>query len=116
MAILNYLKNTTSHPDAEKTYQALKKQFPNLSLATVYRNLNYLASMGLIEALTTNQSSTHFDGDNSTHFHFVCNDCGQISDIFEKDLINLALIQNKFNLINKINLNINGTCNHCGTK
>ena len=41
-AILTYLKGTTEHPSAEMVYASLKPQIPDLSLGTVYRNLNLL--------------------------------------------------------------------------
>ena len=38
-AILSCLCNTDTHPSAEWIYHQLKPQIPDLSLATVYRNL-----------------------------------------------------------------------------
>lgn len=116
LAILNYLKNTKSHPNAEKVYAALKTQIPNLSLATVYRNLKYLQKMCLIIDVGANQKKTRFDGDNSLHFHFICNECGVITDVFDQNMINSALLQSSFPSTNKINLNIYGLCHECQAK
>ena len=41
-AIKAYLMSTTAHPTAEVVYKNIKKDFPNISLGTVYRNLNFL--------------------------------------------------------------------------
>ena len=45
-SIKDYLMHTTSHPTADTVYLHIKKEFPNISLGTVYRNLNLLADIG----------------------------------------------------------------------
>ena len=45
-AIKAYLLSTTSHPTAEAVYEQLQNDFPNISLGTVYRNLNFLVDHG----------------------------------------------------------------------
>ena len=47
--ILNTLKENVVHPTAEYLYEILKENNPNLSLGTVYRNLNQLAENGTIK-------------------------------------------------------------------
>ena len=80
-AILEYLKSTKTHPDAEAVYEALRKKMPNISLSTVYRNLSLMSEEGLILKLTPGGASDHFDGDTSPHQHFMCNECGKIIDV-----------------------------------
>ena len=116
LAILNYLKNTKIHPDADKIFAALKGQIPHLSLATVYRNLKYLQKIGLIEDIGANQTVSRFDGDNSEHWHFICNHCQEISDIFDESIINSSSLKSLYPSINKINLNIYGLCSKCETQ
>ena len=81
LAILDYLKSTKTHPDAETVYKKLKLENPTLSLSTVYRNLSQMSDDGIILKLTPGGTSDHFDGDASPHHHFVCNKCGKIIDI-----------------------------------
>ncbi len=83
-SILNYLKNTTEHPTAEKIYADLKEDMPNLSLATVYRNCKKLVEAGEIVQLDTDGKTAHFDADISDHQHFVCTTCGKVHDMFFK--------------------------------
>ena len=45
-SIKDYLMHTTSHPTADTVYLHIKEEFPNISLGTVYRNLNLLADIG----------------------------------------------------------------------
>ena len=80
-AILNYLRSTKTHPDAEAVYEALKSEMPNMSLSTVYRNLAQMSDDGIILKLVTGGKSDHFDGDLSPHQHFICNCCNKITDV-----------------------------------
>ena len=43
--ILNTLKMNVVHPSAEYIHSVLKKEYPKMSLATVYRNLNQLVDI-----------------------------------------------------------------------
>ena len=52
-AILNYLQNTKAHPSAETVYADLKQQIPDLSMGTVYRNLNLFRQQGLASVIAT---------------------------------------------------------------
>ena len=52
-AILTYLQGTLSHPSAEMVYAELKQQIPDLSLGTVYRNLNLFKDQGLAISIGT---------------------------------------------------------------
>ena len=47
-SIVNFLASRTDHPTAETIYQNIKKEFPNISLGTVYRNLSLLEEIGEI--------------------------------------------------------------------
>ena len=45
-AIKHYLASTKEHPTADTVYLHVKEDFPNISLGTVYRNLNLLTDIG----------------------------------------------------------------------
>ena len=52
-SIKDYLMHTNAHPTADMVYLHVKEQFPNISLGTVYRNLNLLSDMGEIIKIPT---------------------------------------------------------------
>lgn len=79
--ILDVLRSTRSHPTADWIYAEARKQIPNLSLGTVYRNLNQLAEMGEIMELNYGSSFSRFDGNPRPHYHLVCEHCGRVSDL-----------------------------------
>lgn len=79
--IYNTLKTNVVHPTAEYIYELLKKRHPNISLATVYRNLNQMASAGIIKRIEGLESSVHYDHNTHEHYHFICDKCKKVFDI-----------------------------------
>jgi Fur family transcriptional regulator, peroxide stress response regulator len=81
--ILRVVKNTTSHPGADWVYDEVRKEIPNISLGTVYRNLRSLAQAGEIRELDIPGSASRFDGSTTKHHHLICEKCGSIFDLDE---------------------------------
>ena len=79
-SIVNFLASRTDHPTAETIYQNIKKEFPNISLGTVYRNLEILSESGEIRKLEMAGSQRRFDGTMENHFHVKCVKCDRVSD------------------------------------
>jgi Fur family peroxide stress response transcriptional regulator len=78
--VLELLGQTASHPTADWLYQKLKKEFPNLSLGTVYRNLNILAEQKLIQKLPFGSTHDKYEVIKCPHYHLVCENCGSVQD------------------------------------
>lgn len=116
--IYNQVMNNPIHPTADEVYSALKKDNPNLSLGTVYRNLNMLSELGMLQKLSIADGSDRFDGRTDKHLHMVCDKCGKVFDI-ETDV--LAGAEEKIHaehghIITKMTLNLNGVCADCAEK
>ena len=79
-AILRVIRSTTSHPTAEWVYHELKGEIPDLSLATVYRNIRLFREDGEILSVGTVDGQERFDGTTVPHGHFVCTDCAAVID------------------------------------
>ncbi|AEE92318.1 Peroxide-responsive repressor PerR [Tepidanaerobacter acetatoxydans Re1] len=79
--ILKTLKNTDTHPTADWIYEQVKKEMPNISLGTVYRNLGMLKDLGEIIELNCGNKYSRFDGNPENHYHFVCTECEKVIDI-----------------------------------
>jgi len=80
-AILSVLRSTDQHPSAEWIYERLKPEFPDLSLGTVYRNLSVFRQEGEIASVATVAGQERFDGVVRPHAHFICADCGRVTDV-----------------------------------
>jgi Fe2+ or Zn2+ uptake regulation protein len=83
--ILEELKKVKTHPKADEIFFMVRKRIPNISLATVYRNLKILKDRGKIMELTYGSESSRFDGNPSPHLHFFCNSCKKVFDIEQID-------------------------------
>ena len=82
-AILRVVKHTTSHPTAEWVYEQVRQEIPTISLGTVYRNLRLLKQDGEILELSLAGITSRFDGNAQNHYHFRCEQCGQVFDVNE---------------------------------
>ena len=84
-AILECLKKTQAHPSAETLFQMLQQEHPDISLATVYRNLTLFKNQGIIQSLGTVNGIERFDGNTDPHVHFVCGSCNSVLDLPEME-------------------------------
>jgi Fur family ferric uptake transcriptional regulator len=79
--ILEELRRSGRHLAASELYGIVQQRVPNISLGTIYRNLDLLHREGLISRLETAGCVTRFDGDLNTHYHLRCRRCGRIDDV-----------------------------------
>ena len=80
-AIMNFLMTRKDHPTADVVYDNVRKEFPNISLGTVYRNLTLLSDMGELLRLRVGDGMDHFDATTAPHYHFICKGCSSVLDI-----------------------------------
>ena len=80
LAICKFILSREDHPSADQIYQTLKKDYPTISLGTIYKNLHLLKELGLIQELGFNDGSMRYDPDMNLHINMVCTKCGQIRD------------------------------------
>lgn len=80
-AVYGVLCATTTHPDVQWVYKQVRKAMPNISLGTVYRNLEELCLLGRAKKLGVAGSAERFDARTEPHTHFVCTRCGSVCDV-----------------------------------
>jgi Fur family peroxide stress response transcriptional regulator len=116
--IKEYLNASCEHPTADTVYLSVKQEFPNISLGTVYRNLNLLADLGEAVKITAPNGGVHFDGRTEPHYHFHCNKCGRVIDLQldELNCINKAAGENFDGIIENHSMMFYGTCGDCMKK
>ena len=114
MAILDCIRSTTCHPTADWVFKTLKPQMPELSLGTVYRNLNILRQDGEILSVGFAKGMEHFDGDTHPHAHFFCGGCGAVTDLMNVPLPSFP--QDAPGAVGAVALTFHGTCQHCLTQ
>lgn len=87
MAIVEILAKSKGHPSVENIHARIKKDFPTMSLATVYRNIVLIKALGEVLELGFPDGSNRYDGNKPyPHPHVICIKCKKIVD---PDLISL---------------------------
>lgn len=89
--IYRVLASTTSHPTAEWVWEKCREQMPNISKATVYRDLAGLVASGRAIEVSGTFGSSRFDARVQQHNHMVCSVCGAVEDSFPSAELRLAL-------------------------
>jgi Fe2+ or Zn2+ uptake regulation protein len=86
LAIFRRLAETDCHPSAEELYAAVRREMPTLSLATVYKTLDTLATIGLVRPVSRLGARGRWDANLAPHHHLVCTVCGKVTDVMEPRL------------------------------
>ena len=89
IAVYNMLRSTTQHPNAETIYKTLEPANPTMSLATVYKTLDYFKQLGLVQELNVGDPSSRYDAVMKCHPHTVCTVCGCVRDLDMEELTEL---------------------------
>ena len=116
-AILQCLRSTDAHPSAEMVHQMLRESYPDISLATVYRNLNLFKQQGLISSVCSVRGTERFDAETTPHVHFVCDYCDRVLDL-EQITIPEALthqVDDTGCRVSGCSLTFTGLCRECRT-
>ncbi|HXG10004.1 MAG TPA: transcriptional repressor [Gemmataceae bacterium] len=90
-AVYAYLTSVDCHPTAEQVYRAVRRQIPNISLATVYKALEALVDAGLVAKLADIDGPARYDCRTEAHYHLHCLETGQVRDLpipYDPELIN----------------------------
>jgi ferric uptake regulator, fur family len=113
--ILETLQANVVHPTAEYLYAVLKAKAPNISLATLYRNLNQLADNGVIKKIDGLEAPSHYDHNTHVHYHFICDECKRVFDVSSDvapDIVRKTEEETGF-IVKKHDIIFNGICRDC---
>ena len=103
------------HLTANDVYERVRKTLPNVSLGTVYRNLELLAEAGMIRKLDLGSGQRSYDGGLHRHYHVRCARCGRVSDVTAEgigDLDAAAAATSDFQILGH-ELEFEGLCADC---
>ena len=116
--ILKTVTENRIHPTADTVYTLMREKMPDISLGTVYRNLNLLAENGDIRKIPVPNGSDRFDSRMNPHEHMICTECGEVFDI-DMDIMSnvkpLAGREHNFT-ISSCSLTVYGICAKCAEK
>lgn len=80
-AILEALLGDQSHPTAEDIAAEVRSRFPSVDLSTVYRTLDTLEQLGIIDHTHLSHGPAIFHLSDDDHQHLVCEQCGTVVEV-----------------------------------
>lgn len=113
--ILDQFAEPGRHLTADMVYRNVRDRMPNISLGTVYRNLDLLSSSGQIRKLDLGGGQSWYDGGMHLHYHVRCVQCGELSDVSAEgfdDLVASASRSSDY-VITGHELTFHGLCTNC---
>jgi Fur family peroxide stress response transcriptional regulator len=115
LAILKLLRGNRTHPTAEKIHKELLKEYPAISLKTVYDALARFVEAGMVRELDIDQKKMRFETCMDHHDHFHCRVCDNIYDVISAEprdnLKNKKIIEGHH--VDTTSINLKGVCKYC---
>jgi Fur family transcriptional regulator, peroxide stress response regulator len=113
--IIKVLENNRTHPTADWIYEKVKKEIPDISKGTVYRNLQVLLEDGVITELNLDGILARYEEKQKTHYHFKCEKCGRVIDLDEPVLqgINERVAKKTGFKVSGHQAEFHGLCKNC---
>lgn len=117
-AIIKYLKDTQNHLTSEDLFLKIKNNLGEIEEKIYLEELDYLEKNQEVVSFVTTRKK-YYDIKVSTHYHFICEKCGKVKEIF----INEGAVQmladhvqkliSSYAVIGRINLSFQGLCHNC---
>lgn len=116
LLVLDILKESRDHLDAETIYHLAKARDARISLPTVYRTLALLKETGLVQEHTLGEDHRHFETPpDIPHYHFTCQQCGRVIEFEAPQVSEVVqmLCQSQGLQVTSIHLLLSGKCDRC---
>ncbi|MGO2084148.1 MAG: ferric iron uptake transcriptional regulator [Vagococcus sp.] len=117
--VLVLLENEKDHLSAEEIHMLVKLKTPEIGLATVYRTLEMLTELKVLDKVSFNDGLARYDmrkeGAKHFHHHLLCLECGNIEEIEEDLLTDVEIIvEHDFKFkVKDHRLTFHGVCKKC---
>ena len=115
IAICRIALYSRDHPTAQSVYDKVKKVHPTVSLATVYKTLQVLRDLDLIQELNFPKGQARFDPYIKPHVNLICQQCGSIEDLDDpiaREITEKVSVAAKFKP-NGQRIDVYGICQKC---
>ena len=119
LAIFEALAGSREHPSAEQIHRAVQRRIPTLSLATVYKNLEALKSIGAVADVNPLHEQGRYEaalpgtGAGRPHHHLVCISCKKVRDLHDHELDRLKVRDTQGFDLRAVRVQAEGLCPEC---
>ena len=115
IAICRFALGSRDHPTAQRIFREVKKVHPTVSLATVYKTLQILTELHLVQELAFPNEENRFDSFVEPHLNVVCVRCGEVIDINDsstREIVLRAAAKTRYTVTEQ-RFDIYGICQKC---
>lgn len=119
--VLVLLEHEADHLSAEDVFLLVKDKSPDIGLATVYRTLELLTDLKIVDKINFGDGVARFDlrkeGADHFHHHLICIECGKVEEIQEDLLGDVEkIVESRWDFDIKDHwLTFHGICRVCKT-
>lgn len=105
------------HPSASEVFDQVKDTMPHISLATIYNCLEAMTQNGVIKQVNFDREPSRYCGNLDDHAHFLCQECGSVSDVplAADNLLGEAILLPNGAHATQLEISVRGTCAQCAT-
>lgn len=113
------LEHQEEHLSVEEIYQFVKDEHPEIGLATVYRNIQLLSDMKIVEKLNLDDGFIRYelvkDNEVHRHHHLICEVCGKVIEVKEDLMgaIEQSFMESYGFIVHDHQAKFFGTCSSC---
>ncbi len=106
--------NVMGHIDIDTLFSFVKQKFPNISLATLYKNINAMVEKSILKEVKIIGMKTKYELTKEAHAHTICQSCGKVEDVKldTQSLLNDLEKHTNYNIISS-DMNFFGFCPNC---
>lgn len=102
------------HVDIDTLFEDIKKSFPTISLATLYKNINAMIEKNLLKEVKIVGMKNKYELIKKEHAHAICNTCGKVEDVYlDTDNLKDSLQSSTQYYISQTDMNFFGECPKC---
>ena len=116
-ALYEVMQGMEGHPSPEEIYAEVRRTIPDISLATVYKNIHLFVASGVLREVSLHHGSQRVERNEREHHHLVCSRCKAIADIGPEELGAARLLRRRklpggF-MAERVSVDVIGVCAKC---
>lgn len=105
------------HISIDDLYNAIRKKFASISLATLYKNIHTMLDVSLIREVKIPGQKTKYEIEKESHTHVMCKKCGELKDIaFNPNTLLKSSMDIRNYQAEEVSIVISGICPECQKK
>ena len=113
--IYRVLVESHDHPSPELVYERVSREIPEISRATVYKNINTFIDTGMLREVSELHQTNRLDANLERHHHLICTRCRKVVDLQDDQLdgVRASKLEPDGFLVAEYRVEARGLCPEC---